>query len=177
MADQFNDLLATFTEANKRIWEQWTGALQQGAVAQGGQPMEQLWKQNLDAMEKLLNETYKAEEQWLDRWFDSVLKAPNAPDGMKDLLTNLHQTLSSMREQRSQIWKAWLKQARDMNFETVPSVLIGPDAQKTLTRIWDDFYQQAQQAQEQMMRSLSGKPSAKKSEASSKKTSSAGKDS
>lgn len=177
MADQFNDLLATFTETNKRIWEQWTSALQEGAVPKGGKPMEQLWQQNLDAMEQLLTETYKAEEQWLDRWFDSVLEAPSAPDGMKDLLSNLHQTLSSMREQRSQIWKTWLKQARDMNFEAVPSVLMGADTQKTLTRIWDEFYRQAQQAQQQMMGPLSGKQPEKKADPASKKSSTTGKNS
>lgn len=150
MAQQVSDFLKSITEANQRIWGEWAKSLQSNKLM-GGDVAEKLYQQNLDVTEKLIHDTLQAEAAWLDQWQAGLARTPNAPPAMLELVSGVHATMKAMLQHRAQMWEAWLKQARSMNFEQMPSVVIGDDTQKTLMRVWEEFYQKASEVQKKMM--------------------------
>lgn len=157
---QLKDFMAGLTEANRRIWDEWTKNLQSNRLG-GGEQMERLYQQNLEAMENLIHQTLQAEAQWLDQWHEGLKQTPHAPAPMLDIFDGVHNTMKAMLGHRVQMWDALLKQAREMSFDKVPSVVLGPDTQNTLARIWEEFYQQAAAAQAQLSAPFAGSAAAR----------------
>lgn len=164
---QINEFLNSLNESNKRIWDEWSKALQGNKLAVGGEAMDKLYHQNLDMTERLIKDTLKAESSWLDQWLEGVKKTPNAPEPLLALMESMHKTMKTMLEHRTQMWEGWLAQARSMNFDKMPNVLIGPETQQTVMKAWEDFYRQATEAQQRLMGDL-GKPAPAKKPAANK---------
>lgn len=142
MADtQMQDIINQLTETNQRIWDEWTKALQLHEASSDGNPVNQLYQQNLDFIEKLIKETLVAESHWVDEWHQALAQQADLPDPVNDMLGSMRATVQTMLDNRSKLWESWLDQARRMNFDGMPNVVMGGDTQNTLMQVWDEFMQ------------------------------------
>lgn len=156
----FQKLIAEFNEKNQQIWSEWSKLLQ-GAGEAGN--AEQLYERNLEMMEKLVGEMLDTEQRMIDSWRAQVSGYEQLPQPVRSITENFCDALQTMLENRRQLWKNWLEQARRMSPQTMPDLLGSADGAQRMMKMWEDFYRQVQESQQRMLGGMGGVGSSGKS--------------
>lgn len=147
----FQKMYEDFSETNKRIWDQWTQTLEKGKL---GGNLDELYKQNLGMAEKMVKESLQAEEKLIDGWEQQLTKAEGVPAEVNKMVGQFCGQMRTMLDSRRKLWDTWLKQAKTMTPDTLPNMFSGNDAVGQVTKMWEDFFNQVRDAQQQMLSSL-----------------------
>lgn len=155
----FQKLISEFNEKNQQIWSQWSKMIQD---AGGSGDTQQLYERNLEMVEKLVGEMLDTEQRMIESWRAQVSGYDQLPQPVRSMTENFCDAMQTMLENRRQLWRNWLDQAAKMSPQSMPNMLGGADGAQNMLRMWEDFYKQVQQSQQQMLGGLGASSTGKK---------------
>jgi hypothetical protein len=149
----FQKLMADFNEKNSQLWAQWSSMINE---AGGSGDTQQLYERNLEMMEKLVGEMLDTEQKMIESWRAQISGYDQLPQPVRSMTENFCDAMQTMLENRRQLWRNWLDQARRMSPQSMPDLLGSQDGPQKMMKMWEDFYKQVQSSQEQMLSGMGG---------------------
>jgi hypothetical protein len=109
------DVIQSWVEAQRQLWETWVGAMQQ---AGGGMPRpdgatpSQLLGRTLDTWEPFVRQTLEAQAKAMDAWVETFNTTPNMPEQIRTQVEQLQKLTRGWLETEHQLWDAMFGVAR-----------------------------------------------------------------
>jgi hypothetical protein len=107
---QSEDMLKSWTDTQKKMWDNWLEMMQQGpSQAQAAQ----VWQKTIETWEETVNSTLAAQGEWTKMWMDS-LDTKNMPEETVQWAKQAEDMSQKWAEAQKQMWQGWfdmLKQA------------------------------------------------------------------
>ncbi len=147
---QTEEMIRTWTEAQRRMWESWLGAVQDVETSQTAGAWEQAVESWRAAVERALEE----QVAWTRSWADRVTAGGATPKEVADWSRQVLEMMQRWTEAQKPLWERWFELLKRADPSAAPSTLA--DAAQKVTQAWQEAAQKALDAQQEWARRWGG---------------------
>jgi len=143
---QAEDMFKTWTEAQKRLWDDWLKGMQGLGRSQ---PLE-AWVKTAEAWEDSVRESLKVQVEWTKLWAEGFTAVKGTPKEMTEWARQGQEMITQWAETQKRLWEDWLDLVKKLR----PSGLTGNwerEGQK-FAQTWQEGIQRALDAQADWVR-------------------------
>ena len=140
---QAEDMMKTWTETQKKMWDNWLDVAQPGSV----QPQfAELWQQTMETWEGTVKSTLAAQNEWTQSWVSSVEQA-GLPKELAELLKQGQEMSNQWAEAQQKLWQSWFSLMKDIEPTTFAPKW--EDEGKKAFETWQEAAQKVMDAQKE----------------------------
>lgn len=104
---QMEEAMSTWTETQRRLWDQWFEAMRGGGAGTGSwEEMRAVQQRQVEAWEEAVREALERQQQWI-----GGLSGGADPSGWA---TQMQQMMRAWTEAQSELWRNWLERTEQM---------------------------------------------------------------
>ena len=144
-AKQSEDMFKTWTEAQKKMWDDWTKAMQ----GFGKSPSTEAWEKTVEAWNQTIQRVLDAQVEGARHWAENIATAKGAPQEMTEWAKQGQDIITRCTETQKQLWGHWFEVVKKLDASNIMNW--SRDGQKFL-QSWQETIQQAQDAQAEWLR-------------------------
>ena len=110
---QIEQLFSTWTDAQKKMWDNWLEMVQQGTAQKSG---ADLWPKTLDTWQESVTNMLATQDKWTDTWTESF-NADASPEEMTEWVEQTQSMAKQWSDAQQQMWSNWFDMMKqvDMN--------------------------------------------------------------
>lgn len=145
-AKQSEEMFKSWTDTQKKIWDNWLEAVQKSTAPMQG---AQVWQQTVKTWEDTVNNVLDAQNNWVDTWVNSF-DPDGTPEEMAHWFKQTQGMMKKWNETQQGLWKNWFDLAKqvDVSKMTTSWEEQGEKAFKN----WQDSMQKVMNAQMDWMK-------------------------
>lgn len=143
---QAEDMFKAWTEAQKRMWDDWLKTVQ----GFGRSQTTEMWDMTVKASEESIKKALDSQVEWTRLWADNFNTASGTPKELVEWVRQGQDLIRRSIETQKQLWTAWFEIVKKFD----PSALSRtwtPDNQK-FVETWQENIQKTLEAQAEWMR-------------------------
>ena len=147
------DMVSDLMEMAHRSWQQWLEFGQQWGAQPGQTPdnLDKAWQDNLDSMEKLVQDALRVQGEWIKLCRHAGLGDENAPRPLSDMNETSCNLMENWLEARSALWERWFEQARRLDLNRPDLPLQGDEAREQFFDVWRNMVDTMMKSQQALM--------------------------
>ena len=146
-AKQSEEMMKTWTETQKKMWDNWLDTMQKAA---GQNQAAEMWQKTVDTWEQTVNSTLDAQAEWTKMWADSLdsldVKA-DMPKEVADWAKQAQDMAKNWGETQRQMWQGWFDLVKKADAPKMAEAW-GQEGQKAFAA-WQESAQKMMDAQMQ----------------------------
>jgi len=141
-ANQSEQILSAWTDAQKKIWSGWLETAERNS---GQAQTAETWRQAVDTWGGIVKKRLEAQLEWSQRASDSFGALPNIPKDLVDWSKQTQDLGVRWNEAQQQLWDSYLGMVR----KAVPVKMLGTfyDENQRLFRTWQESVEKIVEAQ------------------------------
>ena len=154
---QTSDLVATWTETQKKMWDTWLGAMTNTSAGTSAKKASGERAKLLEAWHASLAKGLAAQSEWTKLWTEALGANPATPKPVLEGARQLQAMMATWTRAQTQLTGAWFELLKTADN---PEMTAAWERQgQALLKSWQEATEQALIAQREMERSLAGKRS------------------
>ena len=144
-AKQSEEMLKSWTETQKKMWDEWTKAMQ----SFGKSPSTEAWEKTVETWNQTIQKVLDGQVEGARLWAENVTTTKGTPQEMTEWAKQGQDIITRWTETQKQLWGHWFEVVKKLD---ASNILNWPrDGQKFLQG-WQETIQKAQDAQAEWLR-------------------------
>jgi hypothetical protein len=143
---QIEDMTKTWVDAQKKMWDNWLGSMQQVDKTQTAE----LWAKTVSTWEEAVKNTLNAQTEWTRVWVDSLKSFEGMPKEVNEWAQQALEMNKHWSETQQQLWDSWFALVKKIDSAKLSSDW-NEEGQK-LYKTWQEATQQMINTQMEWMR-------------------------
>jgi len=154
----FEDMMKTWTESQKKMWDSFFETMQGLGKSQSAQ----VWERTISMGEQAFKNTFKTQSEWIQNWVKEMSAMEGVPAQAQETAKQFQKMYEQWSETQARLWVAWF----DMLKKFDPSKGIGAWSETSPSpfQAWQDSTQKVMETQIEWMRSWMGQVGKKSDE-------------
>ncbi len=149
---QTTELVNTWTETQKKMWDTWLGAMETMTPGSNPKGLGAERQKIMDAWEASLSKGLAAQTEWAGLWADSLAASKSTPKPMVEWAKQLQEMMKSWSASQEQLSHVWFEMMKKM--DTAEMSETWEKSGKELVRVWQDAVDKAIEAQREMSKAV-----------------------
>ena len=145
---QTEELVTTWSNTQKQMWDNWLGAMESMSGDANLQTFETERKKVVDTWEASVKKGLEAQAEWAKLWADNLKATKGTPKPMVDWAKQMQGMMKSWTDSQEELSKVWFEMVRKMDM-TEMSDNMG-DQSKQVVGAWQDAVDKSLEAQKNM---------------------------
>ena len=145
--EQSEKMVATWTESQKKLWDNWLGAMGTLSTNDTFEKMEAERQKALENWQNSIKKGLEAQTEWANIWSQN-LSSQHTPQPTLDWAAQMTGMMKSWTESQEKLMSVWFEMAKNMDGVTA-SENFEKQAKEALT-MWQEAANNALKAQEEM---------------------------
>jgi hypothetical protein len=142
---QSEDMLKNWTDTQKKMWDEWTKAMQ----GFGKSPSTDAWEKTVETWNQTIQKVLDGQVEGARLWAENVTTTKGTPQEMTEWAKQGQDIITRWTETQKQLWGHWFEVVKKLD---ASNILNWPrDGQKFL-QSWQETIQKAQDAQAEWLR-------------------------
>lgn len=141
-AEQTEEMMKTWTETQKNMWDNWLEMVQQGT---GQTQAAELWQKTIETWENTVKSSLDTQMEWINTWAEKLNQTEGVSDEMTEWTKQAQNMSKRWNETQQQLWQSWF----DMVKKADPVKMAGAwgeESQKAF-KAWQESAQKAMDSQ------------------------------
>lgn len=155
-SDQMQDMMKTWMNTQRRMWDGFFDTMQGAGQSQ----FSRVWEQTLDVGEKAMQNTYKAQADWMQAWLEGLESVEGMPESGVEYAKQFQEMAQRWGESQQKLLANWFEMLRNLDPNRKPDSW--ESTVDKMFKAWQDTTQKIMDTQMEWMRSWAG--AAKKEE-------------
>jgi hypothetical protein len=110
---QTGEMLKTWSETQKKLWDNWLETVQQGASKSQG---TEIWQATINTWEETVKSMLEAQNEWVQTWARSFDTAKlDLPKELKEWADQAQDMMKQWSEAQQQLWQSWFEMIKQVN--------------------------------------------------------------
>lgn len=140
---QTEEVVKTWTDTQKKMWDSWLQAAQQGPDQF---PVAKVWEKSMETWEETVKNTMAAQDEWMQMWADSFEKQKGIPEEVGQWVKQAQTMNKQWSDIQAQMWNSWFEMAKKVDPAKMTDSL---DAEgKKAFAAWQETAEKVMEAQE-----------------------------
>jgi hypothetical protein len=144
-AKQSEDMLKTWTESQKKLWDEWTKAM----PSFGKSPSTEVWEKTVEAWRQTVQRLLDAQIEAMHQWAEHFTTGKGTPQETAEWAKQGQEMLTRLAETQKQLWESWFDVVK--KFDASNMMNWPRDGQKFI-QTWQETIQKAFDAQADWVR-------------------------
>lgn len=144
-AKQSEEILKTWTDAQKKMWDDCTKAMQ----GFGKSPSAEVWAQTVDTCSQTIQKVLDAQVEAARLWAENVTTAKGSPQEVAEWAKQGQEMITRLTETQRQLWGNWFEFVKKLDASNILNWT--RDGQK-FVQSWQETIQKALNAQAEWLR-------------------------
>lgn len=146
------EMVSNLMEMAQRSWQQWLEFGQHWSrQGQNVDNLDQAWQENLDAMEKLVQDALRVQGEWIRLCRQAGMGGEQAPRPLSDMNETSCNLMENWLEARTALWERWFEQARRLDLNRPDLPLQSDDAREQFFDVWRNMVDTMMKSQQALM--------------------------
>ena len=141
---QTEELVATWSDTQKQMWDNWLGAMESMSGNSNLEMFETERKKVVDTWEASVKQGLEAQAEWAKMWADSLKANKGTPKPMVDWAKQMQSMMKSWTDSQEELSKVWFEMVRKMDMTEASNM---GDQSKQVVRAWQDAVDKSLEAQ------------------------------
>ena len=152
-AKQSEEMLRTWTETQKKMWDDWMKAVQ----GLGKSPSTEVWEKTVDSWNQTIQRLLDAQVEGARHWVENFTTAKGTPEETAEWAKRGQDIITRWTETQKQLWGSWFEVIKKLDASNMTNWT--RDGQKFI-QSWQETIQKALDAQVEWVRTTG--PASKK---------------
>ena len=145
---QAEEMTKTWTEAQKKMWDNWLKTTQQSF---GPSQVPEIWQKMVETWEGSVESTLDAQAEWMRMWANNLSSIEGTP---KETVDQVQEMAKRWSESQKQLWASWFEMARKFDPAKMPG--LGEETGQQFFQVWQESAQKVMDAQAEWVRTWTG---------------------
>jgi len=103
------NILKSWTEAQKRLWDSLSTALPAFRPPEGMDLWQETYQKNLTAWESAVKQSLAVQAAWIKQWADRVANEQATPENMAEWTHQVEEVMQRWIDTQTQLWDDWFE--------------------------------------------------------------------
>lgn len=157
--DQTDNILKTWADAQKRIWDQWSKMIQ----GVGGSQAAGFWDKTLETWQEFIKKTQDAQTEWFRVWSESYSPGRGASEEITEWAKRGQEMMKHWAQVQTQLWENWFPIMKELS-SSIQENVWDRERQK-LIKLFQEAAEKAMKSQAEWIRHWTGGQAGDKSKA------------
>ena len=144
-AKQSEDMLKSWTETQKKMWDEWTKAMQ----GFGKSPSTDAWEKTVETWNQTIQRVLDGQVEGARLWAENITTTKGTPQEMTEWAKQGEDIITRWTETQKQLWGHWFEIVKKLDASNIMNWT--RDGQKFVQN-WQETVQKAQDAQTDWLR-------------------------
>ena len=145
---QTEQLVNTWSDTQKTMWDNWLGAMQSMSGGANLDAFEAERKKVVDTWEASVKKGLEAQAEWAKMWSDSLSANKSTPKPMLEWAKQMQTMMKSWTDSQEELSHVWFEMMKKMDASQMTGTW---DAQgKQMVKAWQDAVDKSLEAQQEM---------------------------
>jgi hypothetical protein len=149
-AKQSEEMLKTWTETQKKMWDDWMKAMQ----GLGTSPSTEVWEKTVDSWNQTIQRLLDAQVEGARHWVENLTTAKGTPEETAEWAKRGQDIITRWTETQKQLWGSWFEVIKKLDASNMMNWT--RDGQKFI-QSWQETIQKALDSQAEWLRTT-GQP-------------------
>lgn len=142
-AVQTDEMIRTWTDAQRKMWENWLEAMQHmGNASQANAT----WERIVETWKESSHKALETQVAWTQFWADSMTTNANTPREVIEWTQQVRDTMQQWQASQAQLAENWFETLKKSNPATLIKTWNNTEAQQIVTT-WQEAFQKLMEAQ------------------------------
>jgi hypothetical protein len=157
-SDQMEGMMKAWMNTQKSMWNSFFENMQ----AAGKSQSSKVWEQTLNVGEQVMDNIFKAQEEWMQAWIEGLDKIEGMPEAGINYAKQLQEMARNWSETQKKLWTNWLANLRSFDPEKKPGSW--DSSMDNLFKTWQESTRKIMETQTEWMRTWAGTAKKEKAE-------------
>ena len=144
-AKQSEEMLKSWTETQKKMWDEWTKAMQ----SFGKSPSTEAWEKTVETWNQTIQKVLDGQVEGARLWAENVTTTKGTPQEMTEWAKQGQDIITRWTETQKQLWGHWFEVVKKLD---ASNILNWPRDGQKFVQSWQETIQKAQDAQAEWLR-------------------------
>lgn len=144
---QFEEMSKTWTDTQKKMWENWAEMAKSASTSQA----QLSWETMLETWENAVQQTLDAQSEGVRMWTNGISALPNVPQGTNEWSHTFQEMTGRWNATQKELWANWFEMAKSFDPSKVATGEANFDSQQ-MVEFWQEATQTMNKAQADWMK-------------------------
>lgn len=146
---QAEEMLKTWTGAQKSMWDSWVNTVQGLGTNQSGET----WEKSIETWQDSIKRALEAQNTWTQFWIDSITSSTGSNAQATDWAKQVNDMSKRWNDTQTQLWDNWFETMKKADPSAVSKNFNMEELQK-IVQTWQEASQKAVESQMEWTRML-----------------------
>jgi hypothetical protein len=142
---QSEEMINAWSEAQKKMWDAYLKSVEDF----GKTPDQKLWEQTIDLGEQAIDNTLKAQTEWVKMWREQLKTLEDVPAQIMESTKQFQDMAGQWEKTQKQLWGNWFEMLKQFDFSKVSGAWTSEPANPF--QAWQESTQKVMEAQTEWM--------------------------